>query len=97
MLFDRGFGDDQIGGDVPRRRRGDERLVGQGGTAQRVQYIDLAAGELGCDGPPQFDVRVDLLPGDAPQPTAGCAEADDIPVLQHPTGDRAPVDPGAVA
>ena len=97
MLLDGGLGDHQVGGDLPGRGRGDERLVRQRGPAQRRQDVEFPPGQLGAGRAAQLHLGGDVLLRDAAHPAAGGAEAEDIAVLEYPAGDQPPVNPGAVA
>jgi len=96
VLLDRGLGDHQVGGDLVRRRGGGEGLVGERGPAQRGQHVQLAPGELGYGRTAQLGLGRDLFLLDPADPAAGRAETQHVPVVEHPAGDRAPVNPRSV-
>jgi len=96
VLLDRRLGDHQVGGDLVRRRRGGEGLVGQRGPAQRGQHVQLAAGQLGHGRTAQLGLGGDLFLRDAADPAARRAETQHVAVVQDPAGDGTPVHPGSV-
>jgi len=96
VLLDGRLGHYEVTRDLPGGGGRDERVVGQRGTAQGDEHVELPARQFGGCGAAQLGIGVQVVARYALDPAARRTEAQHVAVVEYPAGDRTAVHPRAV-